>query len=121
MENTVTLGGNTYIVAPLRSLQVAELYDGIDKSEGETKVATITRSLKAIARCLQNAKVGDFTSNLSEEAAIAKVDEISTFDEVNAAFKVVLEVSGLAKSEPGEPKAVEGSTSSASSAASSTD
>lgn len=116
MTNTITLGGNAHNVAPLKALQVAEFYDAIEASENETKVQTITRSLRTVARSLRNAG-SPLVEGLDEAQAIAKIDDVADWTEVDAAFGKVLEISGLKKAPQGEAPAAE-STSNESSAAS---
>lgn len=120
MNKTIILGGAEYKVAPLRSLQVAEFYDAIDAAaDGETKVATITRSLRTIARSMRNENDTAFPSDEDENTAISRIDALALFAEIDPAFGIVLEISGLKKAAAGEAQAADESTSSASSAASS--
>ena len=113
----IILGGAEYEIAPLGSLQVAEFFD----EKVSTQVQILTKSVRNIVRSLQNSN-SPLVDGLEEETAIKKIfsianDGLTSFSEIDAAFGVLLDVSGLRKKTEGEATATE-SISSESSAAS---
>ena len=113
---SITLGGAMYSIAPLKSLQVAELFDSMTDA-AETKVATFTRSLRTVARSIQNVKgQSSGIDSLSEDDAIDLINDTAEWQEVDGAFGAVLDLSGLRKKAEGEATAA-GSISSESSVA----
>jgi hypothetical protein len=117
-NRSITLGGETRLVAPLKSLQTAEFLDAVAAApENESKVSSWTRAIRTLARSMMNG--GDpLVSGLSEDDAIQKINDTAiTFNEIDPAFAAVIELSGMKRATAGEAPAAE-STSSASSAAS---
>jgi hypothetical protein len=87
----ITLNGVTHTVAPLKCSQVAAFLD----NKTTSTVQLFTKSLRTIAWALQRA--GDpIVAGLDEEAAIAKLNEfITDWREVDIAFGVVTELTGM--------------------------
>lgn len=113
----ITLGGAEYEIARLKSLQVAEFFDAIPSdTASETKTSQFTRSLRTIALALGNAKSALLEGlNLNDDEginrAIAKIDDLAEWEEIDPAFIKVLDLSGLRKRAEGESQATESTLS----------
>lgn len=95
MSNTVKLAGVEQRIARLNPLQVAAFLDEMTIARnGETRVATFTRSLRIIFQGLKNAE-NPLVAELDEENGIVALNALTTHDEVTPAFRAVMVTTGL--------------------------
>jgi hypothetical protein len=113
---TVKVKGEEQTLAPLKSLQVADLLDDLanDKDNKTSTATVIRRSLRVVAQSLGN---GGAPQGTTIDDAIATLNDGIEFKDLDAAFAQVMDITGLRKTKEGEAPAAE-STSTESSAAS---
>ncbi len=100
MTETVTLGGRSFEIRPLKLGQLRHLLDALDDMTGKSGGALIEAAAKVVT--------AGFTPAQPDLTAEAVLDLEATIEELNAAVAAVLRVAGLTPMEaaPGEARPV---------------
>ncbi|HTQ35262.1 MAG TPA: hypothetical protein VMI30_13935 [Stellaceae bacterium] len=110
-EATISLGGRSFAIEPLKLGQLRALLDALDNLSGKTGGAVVD----AAARVIQ----AGLARTMPELTLDAVLEMEATMDEVTAAVSVILSAAGLSRpgsGGPGEAEPVPGSVAAAATA-----